>query len=265
MELTQEQKLTVAEYVDNGMDKDAAINLALGGFEDPFQNDNVQVTESEATKPEEPVIPAYPDIKEEDNKPSPSVGLADPVKHSRTPAKRQTTNVVVSGYTREQIETIKNTVAKGATDSELQMFMHVAQTYGLDPFLKEIYYSNQIHAIITSRDGYLKAAQRDPEFEGIQSMAVCENDDFAIDAIGCSVKHSFGKGTRGDVIGAWAICYRAGRKPVIAYASYDEYNQGNQIWKKYKSAMCCKVAEVFALKRQFGISGLVTVEEIGVE
>ena len=221
-------------------------------------------SENEATTPTETQeTPAHSDMEQDDYKIT-DVAV-EPVKQTRSPAKRQTTCATVAGYTREQIETIKNTVAKGATDSELQMFMHVAQTYGLDPFLKEIYYSNQIHAIITSRDGYLKAAQRDPEFEGIQSMAVCENDDFAIDAIGCTVKHSFGKGTRGDVIGAWAICYRLGRKPVISYASYDEYNQGNQIWKKYKSAMCCKVAEVFALKRQFGISGLVTQEEIGVE
>ena len=181
------------------------------------------------------------------------------------PSRRQNTNssVVVPGYTREQIQTIKNTVAKGATDSELQMFLHVAETYGLDPFLKEIFYSDKMHTIITSRDGYLKAAQRDPDFLGLQSMAVCENDDFEIDVSSNTVKHSFGKGDRGRVIGAWAICHRTGRHPVISYASYDEYTQNNNIWNKYKSAMCCKVAESFALKRQFGISGLVTQEEIG--
>lgn len=165
-------------------------------------------------------------------------------------------------YTREQIDTIRNTIAKGISDSELQMFMHLSQKYGLDPFLKEIYYSGQMKTIITSRDGYLKVAQRNLEFEGIQSMAVCKNDDFSVDMVNNVVNHSFGKGERGDVIGAWAVCYRRGRRPVIAYADYIEYNKGNQIWKTYKSAMCCKVAEVFALKRQFGISGLVTEEEI---
>jgi|GEM_PF-3652494 len=173
--------------------------------------------------------------------------------------------IAIQGYTREQVETIKNTVAKGASDSELQMFLYVAEKYGLDPFLKEIFYSDKMHTIIASRDGYLKAAQRDPEYEGIQSMAVCENDDFEIDVSCNTVKHAFGKGTRGKVIGAWAMCYRSNRKPVIAYASFDEYNQNNTIWNKYRSAMCCKVAESFALKRQFGISGLVTQEELGVE
>jgi phage recombination protein Bet len=168
-------------------------------------------------------------------------------------------------FTPDQIDTIRNTVAKGATDDELAMFMHLANTYGLDPFLKEIFYSSQMNTIITSRDGYLKVAQRDPEFDGIQSMAVCENDDFSIDMVNNVVNHSFGKGDRGSVIGAWAVCYRRGRRPVIAYADYNEYNKNNNIWNTYKSAMCCKVAEVFALKRQFGISGLVTQEEMGVE
>ena len=165
-------------------------------------------------------------------------------------------------FTPEQIDTIRNTVAKGASDNELSMFMHLAETYGLDPFLKEIFYSSQMKTIITSRDGYLKVAQRDPEFDGIQSMAVFENDDFSIDMVNNVVNHSFGKGDRGAVIGAWAVCYRKGRRPVIAYADYNEYNKNNNIWKTYKSAMCCKVAEVFALKRQFGISGLVTQEEM---
>lgn len=210
--------------------------------ENPGQDDVGEQREEESTEPEyeyppqEPYVPAL------------------------APKKQLT--YVTTNYTRDQINTIRNTVAKGADDNELAMFLHLAQTYGLDPFLREIFYSGQMKTIITSRDGYLKVAQRNLEFEGIQSMAVCKNDDFSVDMVNNVVNHSFGKGERGDVIGAWAVCYRRGRRPVIAYADYIEYNKGNQIWKTYKSAMCCKVAEVFALKRQFGISGLVTEEEI---
>lgn len=170
--------------------------------------------------------------------------------------------VCTISYTQEQIDTLRNTVAKGISNSELQMFLHLAQKYGLDPFLKEIFYSGQMKTIITSRDGYLKIAQRDVNFDGIQSMAVCENDDFSVDMENVKVTHVFGKGGRGKVIGAWAICYHKERRPVVAYADFEEYNKKNNIWNTYKSAMCCKVAEVFALKRQFGISGLVTEEEI---
>lgn len=221
--------------------------------------------ENKATNQENQETPASVPSEPKQDKPIETPRV--PAQRQASPARKQTANstIVVQGYTAEQIETIKNTVAKGSSDSELQMFIYVANKYGLDPFLKEIYYSEKMHTIITSRDGYLKAAQRDPSFDGIQSMAVCENDEFSIDAENGTVMHTFGKGSRGKVIGAWAICRHTGRRPVISYASYDEYKKNNDIWATYKSAMCCKVAEVFALKRQFGISGLVTQEEIGVE
>lgn len=236
-EITATQAKETYEEFESAMCSDC-VNILLNG------GDNVQESEPNNSEATTPIV---------HEKPLPPTPRRPPQHNVQT----------VHAYTREQIDTIKNTVAKGATDSELQMFLHVAQTYGLDPFLKEIFYSDKMHTIITSRDGYLKAAQRDPDFQGLQSMAVCENDDFEIDVSSNTVKHSFGKGDRGRVIGAWAICHRVGRNPVISYASYDEYNQNNNIWNKYKSAMCCKVAESFALKRQFGISGLVTQEEIG--
>lgn len=236
-EITATQAKETYEEFERAMCSDC-VNILLNG------GDNVQESEQNNTEATTPMVHENP------LSPTPR----RPPQHSVQ---------TVHAYTREQIDTIKNTVAKGATDSELQMFLHVAETYGLDPFLKEIFYSEKLHTIITSRDGYLKAAQRDPNFIGLQSMSVCENDDFEIGITDNVVKHSFGKGDRGRVIGAWAICHRVGRHPVIAYASYDEYNQNTNIWNKYKSAMCCKVAESFALKRQFGISGLVTREEIG--
>lgn len=184
------------------------------------------------------------------------------VNHDETGVVTYAQTSAIIQYTPKQVETIKNTVAKGISDSELEMFMHLCQVYGLDPFLKEIFYSAKMKTIMTSRDGYLKVAQRDPAFSGIQSMAVCENDDFTIDAVAPTIKHVFGKGDRGKVIGAWAIVHRTRRKPVISYADIREYDTNINSWVKYKSAMICKVAEAFSLKRQFGISGLVTTEEM---
>lgn len=230
---------------------------------DYLNNNNTQDQQSGQATNQEPLSdPAVLDIISDDNKPS--VGLADPVKYPK-PVKRPVQAVSIPGYTREQIETIKNTVAKGATDSELQMFIHVAEKYGLDPFLKEIYYSNEMHTILSSRDGYLKAAMRDPNFDGLQSMAVFENDDFSIDAAAGTVHHVFGKGDRGKIIGAWAIAFHKQRRPVIAFASFDEYSKNSSTWRTYKSAMICKVSESFVLKRQFSLSGLVTIEEVGYE
>src|SRR3954463_5251890 len=75
---------------------------------------------------------------------------------------------------KEVIDTIKQTVARGATDAQLQMFLVLASRYNLDPFLCEIWCA-QIGGqmtVLTSRDGYLKIAQRDPNFDGIVS-ATC--------------------------------------------------------------------------------------------
>ncbi|MBU5424976.1 phage recombination protein Bet [Tissierella pigra] len=179
----------------------------------------------------------------------------------------ESTNQLQSfGYNQEQVNLIKNTVAKGATNDELQMFMYLANQYSLDPFKKEIWfmkYSGQTN-IMTSRDGYLKYAQLNEDFEGLMSFVVKEGDVFEIDASEYKVTHKFGA-NRGQILGAWARCDRKGKKPFIAYVEFAEYNKNSNIWKSYPSAMIQKVAEVFVLKRAFGINGLVTREEIDAE
>lgn len=184
-----------------------------------------------------------------------------------------------AAWTQEQIELIKRTVAKGTTNDELKMFMYIAQKYDLDPFVKEIWcikrakkrpdggydYANAPAIIMTSRDGYLKVAQRTPEYEGLNSGVVREGDEFEFLASEGTVKHRFGT-KRGKILGAWAIAYRKGRKPVACFVDFNEYNDpSSATWQKYPSAMIQKVAEAFVLKRQFGISGLVTREEMSMD
>ena len=172
-------------------------------------------------------------------------------------------NQISVQFDNSQIELIKNTVAKGATDDELEMFMYLATQYNLDPFKKEIWFMKfgGQTTITTSRDGYLKYAQLNPEFQGLVSFVVKEGDHFEIDASEYKITHKFGT-KRGKILGAWARCDREGKKPFIAYVDFDEYNKGKNVWNSYPSAMIQKVAEVFVLKRAFGINGLVTKEEM---
>lgn len=171
------------------------------------------------------------------------------------------------GYSPEQIEAVKKTVAVNATNEELFMFLSLASKYNLDPFAKEIFFIKYgtKPTIITSRDGYLKVAQADPNYKGLNSFVVHENDDFSIDSVKSEVNHKFNFKDRGKIVGAWARCERKGRNAVVCFVPFSEYQGAGDIWKKYPSAMIQKVAEVFALKRQFGISGLVTQEELDAE
>ena len=188
--------------------------------------------------------------------------------------------------TKEQIELVKATVAKGATDDELKMFLHIATKHNLDPFMKEIWfikrakkvqkngewdykrnhdgsidYSGAETVIMTSRDGYLKHAMDHPDYRGLTSFVVREGDTFEIDADSHKVTHKF-SAKRGKIIGAWAKCEREGRTPVIVFADFDEYDLKQSVWKQYPSAMIQKVAEAMALKKQFNINGLVAQEEM---
>lgn len=180
---------------------------------------------------------------------------------ARTHAAAATPTLAQCSSFRDKIDTIKQTVAKGASDAQLEMFLTLADRYQLDPFLKEIWFTPQI-GIITGRDGYLKVAQRDPDYDGIVSAAIREGDHFQMNPVIPEVTHQFGA-KRGPVIGAYAISFHKKRRPAVCFADLAEYKKQGGVWSTYTSAMICKVAEVMALKRQFGISGLVSEEEIG--
>ncbi len=197
-----------------------------------------------------------------------AVSTADKAPKTSVLAPKATGLAEQISFTPDQLTLMKNTVAKGATDDEFMLLLHLAKTYGLDPFAKEIWcikYGNAAATIFSSRDGYLKIASRNQQMDGIQSDAVCAGDTLKKLPDG-TVDHAYGA-PRGAVTGAYALVYRKDRAvPAYFYASFAEYGAGsNPTWKKYPSAMIIKVAEAMALKRAFSISGLVTQEEIGLE
>ncbi len=141
------------------------------------------------------------------------------------------------------LETIRDTVAKGATPSQFRMFIEVCKATGLSPFLKEIYFVPSV-GVMASRDGYLRKANEHPQFDGMETRVHRDEKNIPIKAV-CTVWRK----DRGH--------------PVIAEAYYNEYRKPGNVWATYPSAMIAKVAEVLALKRSFAINGVVTEEEIG--
>jgi recombinational DNA repair protein RecT len=147
--------------------------------------------------------------------------------------------------------------------------LNVCKNVGLDPFQKQIwcykdYQQNLI--IFAGRDGFLAIAQRDAQFDSLNSFEVCENDEFSlsVDGDSISVSHkikSLSSDIRGQITGAYAIVKRKNGSPTIVFADIEQYDKNRSAWKTHKSSMIKKVAEMHALKKAFGISGLQIQEE----
>jgi phage recombination protein Bet len=169
-------------------------------------------------------------------------------------------------FTDEEKELLRRTVCKNVSDDEFKVFLHVAETYGLDPFNKELFFlkdNKDRKNIFTSRDGYLSIANRNEAFDGLVSDVVRTNDEFKRTTTG--IEHKYGS-ERGSILGAYALVYRKDREyPVYVFAPFEEYNGYNSVWNRYPSAMILKVAESMALKRAFSVSGLVSQEEMDVQ
>ena len=168
---------------------------------------------------------------------------------------------IMAEYPSPLVDTIKATVAKNATDEELYMFLSIAKQYGLNPFMKEIWFTkmNGEIAIMTSRDGYKKLAERQPDFRKCQSMAVYENDEFEIEmTMGevMNITHKFKQNDRGNLIGAYAVLKTTNMDNYVSYVNFKEYDKRNNIWKKYPSAMIRKVAENDVYKKFASVNGL---------
>ncbi len=173
-------------------------------------------------------------------------------------------NEKLLSFNEEELKTIRNTVAKDSNESEFKMFIALATRYGLDPFNKEIFFwkVKGRPTIMTSRDGYLKIADRHPEYDGLVSDVVRENDNFKRTSEGINHQYS---SNRGDIVGAYALVYRKDRSyPIYIFAPFNEFNASTKVWNQYPSAMILKVAESMALKRAFTVSGLVSREEMEV-
>ena len=161
-------------------------------------------------------------------------------------AMTQATGAAIDRYADPgMIQTLKDTVAKGSTDSQFRMFIEVCRATGLNPFLKEIWFVPSV-GVMAGRDGYLRVANDHPMFDGMETLVERNEQNIPIKAT-CSV-------------------WRKDRAhPIKCEAYYSEYKKAGQVWNTYPSAMISKVAEVLALKRSFSINGVVTEEEIGAQ
>lgn len=165
----------------------------------------------------------------------------------------QTAALPAITFTREQIDLIKETVAKDTTDNELALFLYTAKRTGLDPLVRQIHAVKRggKMAIQVGIDGFRLVADR------TRNHAGTDDPVYEVGKDGLPVK-------------ATVTVYKivnGQRCPFSATARWSEYfpgeAQGFQ-WKKMPFLMLGKCAEALALRKGFPaeLSGVYAPEEM---
>ena len=166
-------------------------------------------------------------------------------------------------FTNEQVELLKRTVAKGASDDELRLFAMICRRTGLDPFARQIHAIKRWNSetqredmvIQTGIDGLRLIAERTGRYAPGDAPTYQYADDNSLLAATAYVKKQ-------TLDGTWHV--------VAATARYDEYVQKRRggdvtiFWKRMPHGQLAKCAEALALRRAFPqeTSGLYTHDEM---
>ena len=176
--------------------------------------------------------------------------------------------IVQWGMTRDQLDLLKRTIAKGTTDDEFALFMNTSHRLGLDPFARQIFAvkrwsrDGEVMSIQVSIDGFRVGAARTGELDGQDGPYWCGDDGKWVDAWLQEKPPSAAK----------VLVYRKGcSRPFTGVATYDSYVQTNKegkpnaTWSRGPDFMLAKCAEALALRKAFPaeLSGVYTPDEMG--
>lgn len=162
---------------------------------------------------------------------------------------------------REQVELIKRTICKGATDDELALFVQTSNRLRLDPFARQIFAvkrwdskaGREIMSIQVSIDGFRLVAERTGRYAPGRPTEYVERDGQLVSAT-AYVKKMAG--------GVW--------HEVAETAHWSEYVQTTKdgrptaMWSRMPHVMLAKCAESRALRRAFPaeLAGVYTDDEM---
>ena len=162
----------------------------------------------------------------------------------------------------DQVKLIKSTIAKNATDDELQLFLYQAQKTGLDPLAKQIHFvkRGQQMTIQTAIDGFRAIAARTGQHAGTSDGifdGVAKDKD--------SYGNEFERPEKASVIVKKIV--QGLVTEFSATARWGEYFPGAKqgfMWTKMPYTMLEKCAEAKALRKAFpeDLSGMYTNDEM---
>lgn len=176
--------------------------------------------------------------------------------------------------TRTQIDLIKRTVAKGASDDELKMFIQVCKGANLNPFLKQVHLiprwdskeGREIRAIQVSIDGFRAIAEESGAYAGNEDPVFTGEDVIQISAGKDSKATKELKVPEKATVTVYKLV-QGQRYAFAATARWTEYYPGPKMgfqWHLKPFLMLGKCAEALALRKAFPklLSGMYAQEEL---
>lgn len=176
--------------------------------------------------------------------------------------------------TRAQIELLKRTIAKGASDDELRLFVQVCKGSNLNPFLRQAhlipYWDSKAGAerrvVVVGIDGFRAIAESGGQYAGNDDAIFAGEHELTVP------DYDKDKGTTKQIKApgqATVSVYKViggARYPFTATARWDEYYPGLKKgfqWHKMPYLLLSKCAEALALRKGFPklLSGIYAQEE----